>query len=193
MLALALLLAVPLQAPVQNPVVEPLEAPDGVKGLRAVFDIAHLTTDADADRCLETLWDVRRFRTIFPDVKSLEVLAPAPEKVPAATQLDVKFTVDAVVQTTTYTLRRSIDRGARKIEWHRIAGDVPTIRGSWAVTVVSPKDHSAPRVARVTYTSFVDVGYFVPTGMVRDLAMGKVNEMAARVRAACAPPRLAAP
>ncbi len=189
MLALALLVAL------QNPVVEPLEAPDGVKGLRAVFDIpaASVSSDGDTDACLETLWDVRRFRTIFPDVKSLEVLAPALDKVPTATQLDVKFTVDAVLQTTTYTLRRTIDRTARKIEWQRIAGDVPTIRGSWAVTTVSPKDHSAQPVVRVTYTSFVDVGYFVPTGMVRDVAMGKVNEMAKRVRSACTPPKRAAP
>lgn len=188
--------AVTLAIAMQNPVVEALEAPDGVKGLRAVFDIPQLTSEAEADACLDTLWDVRRFRAIFPDVKSLEVLAPAPDKVPTATQLDVKFTVDAVLQTTTYTLRRTIDRAARTIEWRRIAGDVPTIRGSWAVTVVSPKDHSAlpvTPITRITYTSFVDVGYFVPTGMVRDIAMGKVNEMAARVRAACAPPKRAAP
>lgn len=169
----------------QNPVVEPLEAPDGVKGLRAVFDV-----QGDADACIDTLWDVRRFRTIFPDVKSLAVLAPTPEKVPTATQLEVKFVVDAVLQETSYTLRRTVDRGARKIEWQRIAGDVPTIRGSWSVTPVSLPDRT---VARVTYTSFVDVGYFVPTGMVRDVAMGKVNEMAARVRAACAAPKGAAP
>lgn len=190
MLALALLVAL------QNPVVEALEAPDGVKGLRAVFDIpvaAEVDIERDVDACLETLWDVRRFRTIFPDVKSLDVLAPAAEKVPTATQLDVKFTVDAVLQTTTYTLRRTIDRSARKIEWQRIAGDVPTIRGSWAVTAVSAQDHSAAPVVRVTYTSFVDVGYFVPTGMVRDIAMGKVNEMATRVRVACTPPKRAAP
>jgi hypothetical protein len=185
-------LAFALVVVMQNPVVEPLEAPDGVKGLRAVFDVP-VSSEADVDACLETLWDVRRFRSIFPDVKSLEVLAPAPDKVPMATQLDVKFTVDAVFQTTTYTLRRTIDRTAKKIEWVRIAGDVPTIRGSWAVTSVSSKDHSAAPVVRVTYTSFVDVGYFVPTGMVRDVAMGKVNEMAKRVRSACTPPKRAAP
>jgi ribosome-associated toxin RatA of RatAB toxin-antitoxin module len=184
-------LALALSMQAQNPTVEALEAPDGVKGLRAVFDVVGAGVDADA--CIETLWDVRRFRTIFPDVKSLEVQSPAPDKVPTATQLDVKFTVDAVLQTTTYTLRRTFDRAARKIEWHRIAGDVPTIRGSWSVMPVSSKDPSAPAVVRVTYTSFVDVGYFVPTGMVRDIAMGKVNEMAGRVRAACAPPKRAAP
>ena len=137
-----------------------------------------------------------KFRSIFPDIKTLEVVSPpatslADPRLATATELDVKFFVDAVFKDATYTLRRRVDREKRSVTWHSIAGDVAVARGSWSVVAVPVG--LGPPVSRVTYTSFVDVGYFVPTGMIRDVALGKVAEMAKRVRAACAPPRLAAP
>lgn len=101
----------------------------------------------------------------------------------AATQLDVRFFVDAVFHDVSYTLRRSLDRKRRVVTWQSIAGDLKVARGSWAVEALAD-----PAVSRVSYTSFVDVGYFVPTGMVRDVALGKVTQMAQRVRTACAGP-----
>lgn len=164
------------------PAVTPLQAPDGVKGLRAVFDVR-----GDPDVVLETLWDVRRFRTIFPDIKALEVLAPSMKELEGAARIDVRFFVDAVFKDVSYTLRRTVDRSKRTVTWEAIAGDLKVARGSWSVAAlaVDPAAPTAPR-SRVIYTSFVDVGYFVPTGVIRDVAMGKVSEMAGRVRAACA-------
>jgi len=74
-LALLTLLAAadPTGALAAAPTVEPLTAPDGTRGLRAIF-LVH----APPDVVLETLWDVRRFRQIFPDIEALEVVAEGP-------------------------------------------------------------------------------------------------------------------
>lgn len=180
MLAHALLLSLLAQTPgppaakpgpvAADPDVEPLLDVDDVKGLKAAFFVA-----APPDQVLETLWDVKRFRQIFPDIKSLEVLAERGDS-----SVDAKFFVDAVFKDVSYTLRRDVDRKARVITWKSIGGDLKVVRGSWMVLPTSD-----PAVSKVVYTSFVDIGSFVPTGMVRDVAMGKVNQMAARVRAAC--------
>ena len=145
----------------------------GVKGLRATFRVA-----APPDVVLSTLWDVHRFRSIFPDIKSLDVVGERTDEV------DAKFTVDAVLSTVTYILRRDVDRQARVVAWKNIGGDLKLVRGAWSVSPVAGDD----AVSEVVYTSFVDVGTFVPTGMVRDIAMSKVEQMAMRVRTACAKP-----
>ncbi|OGQ10571.1 MAG: hypothetical protein A2138_26550 [Deltaproteobacteria bacterium RBG_16_71_12] len=171
MLALLTLLAAadPTGALAAAPTVEPLTAPDGTRGLRAIF-LVH----APPDVVLETLWDVRRFRQIFPDIEALEVVAEGPGFV------DARFTVDAVLAKVRYTLHRELDRAARAVRWRSIGGDLKHVAGSWQVSATDD-----PLISRVTYVSFVDVGYAVPSGLVRDTALKKVDEMAGRVRAAC--------
>jgi ribosome-associated toxin RatA of RatAB toxin-antitoxin module len=145
-----------------------LADPAGVPGLRAGFDV-----DASADVVLALLWDVSRFRSIFPDIKALDVVAR-----PDDHTVDVRFFVDAVVATPTYTLRRSLDVGARRVRWVSVAGDLKHVAGSWTVT---------PRTAttcRVTYESYVDVGIVGVSSAYRSLVVGRVEQMAARVRAA---------
>lgn len=172
--AAALCIAAPEGAPdpafdvASAPRIEPLER-DGVKGLRATFFVA-----APPDHVLQTLWDVKRFKEVFPDIHSLEVVRDAGD------QRDVKFFVNAVLADVTYTLRRTRDPIARTISWRSIAGDVRSIYGSWTV-----KKTSDPNVSEVIYTSFVDVMAIVPTAIVRDTAIKKTNEMAVRVRGAC--------
>jgi ribosome-associated toxin RatA of RatAB toxin-antitoxin module len=146
---------------------------DGVKGLRARFRVK-----APADVVLQTLWDVHRFREIFPDIHALDVLAESSDD--AHAHVDARFTVDAVLATVHYTLRRELDRASRSVQWKNIDGDLKYVRGSWTV---APVDGDAGQ-CDVVYTSFVDVGTFVPTGMVRDIAMSKLEQMATRVRAA---------
>ncbi len=152
------------------PAVEELTDPDGTPGLRAVFDV-----DAAADVVLDLLWDVRRFKSIFPDIHTLEVVGR-----PDDATVDVRFVVDAVVAQPTYTLRRSVDRAARVVRWRNIAGDLDRVVGRWQVAVVD-----AAR-CRVTYESFVDVGVVGVSGMYRSIVRGKVDQMADRVRAAAA-------
>ena len=154
-----------------------LADPAGVPGLRAGFDV-----DAPADVVLDLLWDVSRFRAVFPDIKALDVVAR-----PDDHTVDVRFFVDAVVATPTYTLRRTLDRGARRVAWVSVAGDLKHIAGSWSVTPRSPSS------CRVVYESFVDVGVVGVSSVYRSLVLGRVEQMAGRVRAAAraptAPPR----
>jgi len=82
-----------------------------------------------------------------------------------------------VLKEVRYTLRRTLDRSSRSITWREIGGDLRRVRGSWRV-----ESGPEPGQSRVTYAAFVDVGRFVPTALVRDLAMRKVSEMAERIR-----------
>ena len=84
MLSLALLFTIASLAP---PTVQELTDAEQTPGLRAVFDVA-----APAERVLDLLWDVRRFKAIFPDIHTLEVVGR-----PDDTTVDVRFVVDAVV------------------------------------------------------------------------------------------------
>jgi ribosome-associated toxin RatA of RatAB toxin-antitoxin module len=150
------------------------ELANGTKGLEAQFVV-----NAPPDVVLRTLWDVSKFRSIFPDIESLEVVARR-----GPDDIDVRFFVDATLKKVTYTLRRTRDGNARTIRWHSIAGDVEHIEGSWRVEPAGGVLGDA--MSRVTYRSFVDVGGIVPTGLVRDLATRKVNSMAERIQKASA-------
>lgn len=151
------------------------EGVEGIKGLRATFYVA-----APPDRVLDVLWDVRRFPEMFPDIKDMKVLAGRDA------QLDVRFRVDAVLAEVTYTLRRTVDRERRLIRWREIAGDLERVRGSWRVEATDD-----PGTSRVTYASFVSVSAFVPESVYRDIAIGKVEELTERVRAAVRAPAAA--
>jgi ribosome-associated toxin RatA of RatAB toxin-antitoxin module len=155
-----------------KPEVQELEL-KGVKGLHGRFYVR-----APAALVLHTLWDVTRFKSIFPDIKTLDVVARQSD-----VAIDVAFTIDAVLTTTHYTLHRVLDVEHQRISWQRIAGDVRFIEGSWTVSATSEPD-----VVAVDYESFVEVGGFVPTSIVRSIARGKVDAMADRVRAACSKP-----
>ena len=152
------------------PVITPLTGSDDTPGVRCTFDV-----DAPAPVVLDLLWDVSRFRRIFPDIKELSV-----EGTPTATQLDVRFAVDAVVAKPTYTLRRILDVAAGDIRWKNIAGDLPVVVGRW---------HVAPRKdggSDVAYESYVDVGVPGVSTIYRNIVLSKLQQMVERVRAAAA-------
>ncbi len=152
------------------PVITPLSGTDDTPGVRCAFDV-----DAPPAVVLDLLWDVSRFKRIFPDIKELVV-----EGSPTATQADVRFAVDAVVAKPTYTLRRTLDVSAGDIRWKNIAGDLPVVVGRW---------HVAPRAdggANVAYESFVDVGIPGVSTIYRNIVLSKLQQMVERVRAAAA-------
>ena len=143
----------------------------GIKGLRARFVVA-----APVDTTLKLLWDIRRFPDIFTGIENMKVLSSTD------TTIEVYFEVDAVIRNAEYRLERKLDRKARTIRWREIGeGDVKYARGSWTV------EPGADGYSMVTYASFVDVGYAVPTGLVRAMAIRKVDELASRIRGALSP------
>lgn len=147
------------------------EAEDrGVKGLRATFTVDHPRNEVFA-----LLNDLDQFTRIFPNVKSLKVL-----KTHGNTQ-DVLYKVDAVLSEAEYTLRRTHQEGEKAdvITWNRLSGSAKIIRGSWTL-------YDLPRQrTKVVYQSYVDVSAVIPTSVVRDIAIGKTEEMIERIRKAC--------
>lgn len=140
---------------------------DGLDGVRATFWIA-----APVAATLELLWDVEQFRRVFPEIRSVRVLRRT------ARELDVEFGVDAVLAEVKYTLRRTLDPEAAAIRWMEIGGDLEHVRGSWQV---HPTETAG--VSKVVYESYVSVANFIPESLYRDLAIGKLNALAQRVRA----------
>jgi carbon monoxide dehydrogenase subunit G len=138
----------------------------GTKGLEAIFRV-----DVPPDALLEVLWSTANFGRLFPDLKEVKVLAGAGD------ELDVSYRVNVVIKEIGYVLRRNCDRTARTITWREIGGDLKRVRGSWALEPMNDG-----RSSQATYRAFVEVGRFVPTGMVRDAAKKKLDEMIERVR-----------
>lgn len=156
---------------VAPPVVSEVADKDGVPGVKAEFDV-----DADPDALLQMLWDVSKFKLIFPDIKTLTITSQ-----PDDHTVVVEFGVDAVVKNVSYTLRRVIDREAGTIRWVSVAGDLKQIVGHWHIT---PR---ADGGSHVVYQSVVDVGLLPgATAIYRSMVMGKMNEIVARVQKAAA-------
>lgn len=151
------------------PTIVPLSDTDGTPGVAATFGV-----EAPVDVVLDLLWDVSRFRRIFPDIKSLQVMRDAHPVV------DVRFDVDAVIAAPNYTLRRTLDVKQGEIRWFSIAGDLKRLAGRW---IVKP-DGTTRSV--VTYESFVDVGVPGVSTVYRDLVKTRLDQMAGRVRRAAA-------
>ncbi len=184
-LALVLVTSSALAAPspmttTSPPELVPHDDADGTPGVRATFLV-----EAPAPVVLDLLWDVRRFRRVFPDIKALTVVWSKPNDV------EVKFDVDAVIASPTYTLRRHLDHERAQISWRNTAGDLKKIVGRWIVTPAGPS------TSRVVYESYVDVGIPGASTIYRDVAKSKLDQMAERVRAgakealATAPPSTA--
>ncbi len=163
----AFVVAALVAAPLAAPVIEGVKDANDVPGVRASFDV-----DGDPDRVLDLLWDVDRFKSIFPDIKGLTVLERGTDVVV------VKFDVDAVVKDVTYTLRRRLDRTRRTVSWVSVGGDVERIDGFWRV---EPGERGG---SKVTYQSVVDVGVPVVTAAYRGVVLNKMTQTVERVQRA---------
>ncbi|RYG79221.1 hypothetical protein EON77_09465 [bacterium] len=141
---------------------------DGIKGIEARFVV-----DVPPDALVEILWDIRNFGRLFPDIEKVEKVGGSGDS------LELAYRINAVVKKFSYVVRRTVDRAARTITWREISGDFKAVRGGFRV-----EPHEAPGKSRVTYGAFVEVGRFVPTSLVRDVAMRKMDEMIGNVKRA---------
>ena len=152
------------------PTITPVSDADDTPGVRATFDV-----EAPASVVLDLLWDVSRFQRIFPDILALQVVTEAPS------QVDVRFTVDAVVTKPSYTLRRRLDVERGEISWFSVAGDLKRVVGKWTV-----RPASDARRCVVIYESFVDIGLVGISTVYRNIVTSKLHQMVERVRVAAA-------
>lgn len=138
----------------------------GVKGLRATFRL-------DASR--EAIWglftDYERFRETFKGVSDLQVLN---ENEKGAL---IRFRIRVSVFSFKYTLQRDYVRPYELLTWQRTDGAFRHISGRWEIL-------PAPRegVYEVIYESFVDVGFLIPTSLVRNRAAKELEKTVARMR-----------
>ena len=137
---------------------------EGTRGLEVRFDV-----DAPRDAVLDLLWDPAHFPELYPEIESVAILERDDRRMRA------EYRVNAVVKRVRYELERTLDRESGTLRWRELGGDLRKVRGEWRVDARGSG-------STLTYRAFVDVGYFVPTALVRDLAMAKLGEMVARVQ-----------
>ncbi len=150
----------------ERPEVREVKDAAGTRGIEIAF-----TVEAAAEKVLLALWDLKNFPRLFPDVLETRVLSHSEDT------LEVAYRVDAVLREVRYTLSRKLLRPQGEIRWHQIKGDLKKVSGAWKV---EPGD--TPDRCRLTYRTFVDVGFFVPTVLVQKMAYKKADEMVERVR-----------
>jgi carbon monoxide dehydrogenase subunit G len=154
-------------------VIENVTNAAGVKGLRGSFTLA-----ASRERIWDLLTDYEHFRETFTGVRKLKVLSED------ETGALVNFEIRVAFLTFEYTLQRHYDRPGELLTWWRTGGDFETITGSWQI-LPGPRDGTS----RVIYESYVEVGFLIPTAIVRDRAARELKETVDRMRERLAVPK----
>ncbi len=139
----------------------------GVKGLRATFQL-----NASREAIWDLLTDYDRFTETFTGIRSLEVIREDDQGA------RVRFKIKVSFLSFDYTLQRDYVRPNELITWRRTAGDFRQISGSWGI-IPGP----AEGIQEIIYESFVDVGFLIPTALVRDGAAKELEETVTRIRA----------
>ena len=140
---------------------------NGVKGLRATFQL-----NASREAIWELLTDYDRYTETFTGIRSLEVISESDQGA------RVRFKIKVAFLSFDYTLQRDYVRPYELITWHRTDGDFRDLSGSWGI-ISGP----AEGIQEVIYESFVDVGFLVPTALVRDGAARELEKTVTRMRA----------
>lgn len=139
----------------------------GVKGLRATFQL-----NASREAIWNLLTDYDRFTETFTGIRSLEVISEDDQGA------RVRFKIKVAFLTFDYTLQRDYVRPYELITWRRTGGDFRDLSGSWGI-IPGPVEG----IQEIIYESFVDVGFLVPTALVRDGAARELEKTVTRMRA----------
>lgn len=139
----------------------------GVKGLRATFQL-----NASREAIWDLLTDYDRFTETFTGIRSLEVISEDDQGA------RVRFKIKVAFLTFDYTLQRDYVRPYELITWRRTGGDFRDLSGSWGI-IPGPVEG----IQEIIYESFVDVGFLVPTALVRDGAARELEKTVTRMRA----------
>ena len=110
---------------------------------------------APLDTCFETLVDFEKYPEWFRVIKTATLEKADPE----AGCWTVRFTLDAILKTITYTLAYECER-PHKLTWKMVAGDLSSIHGSYELVELEPG------LTEATCTQTLEVGVWVP-GMIR--------------------------
>ena len=146
--------------------IEEVTSDRGVHGLRATFYL-----QASRDAIWTLLTDYNRFRETFKGIRGIEIIDEDERGA------RVRYTIKAWIFTFDYTLQRDYVRPNELITWRRTGGDFRVISGAWMI-LPGPREG----LHEIVYESFVDVGFMVPTKLVRNRAAQELEKTIARIR-----------
>ena len=147
-------------------VIEDVTSDQGVHGLRATFNL-----QASRDAIWALLTDYDRFKETFKGIRRIEIIDEDERGA------RVRYTIKAWILTFEYTLQRDYVRPYELITWRRTRGDFRVISGAWMILPGSRED-----LHEIVYESYVDVGFLIPTKLVRNRAAQELEKTIARMR-----------
>jgi ribosome-associated toxin RatA of RatAB toxin-antitoxin module len=147
-------------------IIEDVTNDQGIHGLRATF---HLQASRKAIWTLLTDYD--RFKETFKGIRRIEIIDEDEHGA------RVRYTIKAWILTFDYTLQRDYVRPYELITWRRTDGDFRLISGSWMI-LPGPRED----LHEIVYESYVDVGFLIPTALVRNRAAQELEKTVARMR-----------
>lgn len=110
---------------------------------------------APIDLCFDTLVDFDSYPNFFRVIRAARV----EEADPGHGRWRVRYELDAILKTITYTLAYESERPHR-LTWKMTSGDLKSIEGEYALVELEPG------LTEATCTQVLDIGLWVP-GIVR--------------------------
>jgi len=155
-------------------IIENVTNDQGVHGLRATFRL-----QASREAIWALLTDYDRFKETFKGIRHIEIIDEDERGA------RVRYTIKAWILTFDYTLQRDYVRPYELITWRRTGGDFHVISGVWMI-LPGPRED----LHEIVYESYVDVGFLIPTTLVRNRAAQELEKTIARMRARLAKEQL---
>lgn len=147
-------------------IIENVTNDQGIHGLRATFQL-----QASRKAIWALLTDYDRFKETFKGIRGIEIINEDERGA------RVRYTIKAWILTFDYTLQRDYVRQNELITWRRTGGDFRRILGSWMI-LPGPREG----LHEIVYESYVDVGFLIPTALVRNRAAQELEKTVARIR-----------
>jgi ribosome-associated toxin RatA of RatAB toxin-antitoxin module len=145
--------------------IEDTKNESGIHGLRATFLV-----NATRKAVWDLLLDYKNYAKIFTGVEELSVLKENEQGA------RVKYRIKAGPMTFEYTLQRDYKQPGERLTWRRVDGDFKAVAGEWLIHGWDV-DHKL-----VVCDSYVDVGFFIPTALVRAGARAEMQNTMHRVQ-----------
>ncbi len=146
--------------------IEDVISDQGVHGLRATFYL-----QASRNAIWTLLTDYDRFKETFKGIRRIEIIDQNERGA------RVRYTIKAWILTFEYTVQRDYVRPYELITWRRTGGDFRVISGAWMI-LPGPRED----LHEIVYESYVDVGFLIPTKLVRNRAAQELKKTVSRIR-----------
>jgi ribosome-associated toxin RatA of RatAB toxin-antitoxin module len=147
-------------------VIEKVQNNDGIPGVKALFVV-----NASKEKIWNCLLNYKKFPEIFETANNFKILKNDKHGAQIEYWIDVKF------KKYKYVIYREYADPFHLITWKKIKGDLERVEGSWEI-IDTP--HIEEKL--IIFTSFVEVGGFVPTNLILWSSISKAKTMAIRLR-----------